>query len=175
MRRWWPAIAAVVLALLVTGWVGWSRYANLRPPSSGVATRDVPLVVGGASFRVLDLQRLPRITFTDNDPLVAPDGAVWVRLDAELTLVDAAVDPDTLSCYGVLSSGNSEWADSSEPASFSGDYEQKSCGKAGPDRPLQPGVLKRLVLHWLVPTWAADDARYFVRLNSPSAALELRP
>ena len=175
MRRWWPAIAAVVFALLVTAGVGWGRYLNLRPLSSGVATRDVPLVVGGASFRVLDLQRLQRITFPDHDALVAPNGAVWVRLDAEVTLLDAAVDPAALSCYGVLASGDSEWTDSYDPATYAGDYEQKSCDKAGPDRPLQPGVPKTLILYWLVPAWAADDARYFVRLSTPPRALELRP
>lgn len=174
MTRWWPLLA-VLVALLVTAGIGWSRYTNLRPLSSGVATRTEPLMVNGASFRVLDLQRLQRITFTDHDPLVAPDGAVWVRLDAEVTLVDASVDPATLNCYGVLVSAGNEWTDDYDPASYSGDYAQKLCDKAADEQPLQPGVPKRLVLHWLVPTWAADDARYYLRLATPPTALELLP
>lgn len=171
-RRW--AVAAVVLALVVTAGVGWARYATLRPPSSGVATRDTPLIAGGVRYRVLELRRLDRITFTDHDPLVAPEGAVWLRLDVRLDLVDAATPMDSLRCTGFLTSGSSEWSDDYDPSSYADDIAQRQCHTMGDDRPLTPGVPKTLILHWLVPTWAADRPQFFLRFSTPPRTVELR-
>ncbi|MFT4227292.1 hypothetical protein [Micropruina sp.] len=172
-RLW--AVAAVLFALVVTGGVGWSHYATLRPPSAGVATRDVPLTVGGVRYQVLDLQRLQRITFADHEPLVAPEGAVWVRLDVRLELLDAGIEMDTLRCTGFLVSGGSEWSDDYDPASYSDDLASRQCHTVGDDRPLTVGVPKTLTLHWLVPTWAAEQPQFFLRFVTPPRGLELRP
>lgn len=172
-RLW--AVVAVVFALVVTGGVGWARYATLRPPSSGVATREVPLITGGVRYQVLGLQRLQRITFTDHAPLVAPEGAVWLRLDVSLELVDAATPMDALRCTGFLTSGGSEWSDDYDPAAYAGDIASRQCHTLGDDRPLLPGVPKTLTLHWLVPGWAAERPQFFLRFGTPPRTVGLRP
>lgn len=172
-RLW--AVLAVVLALVVTAGVGWARYTTLRPPVSGVAGRDVPLVADGVRYQVLELRRLDRITFADHEPLVAPEGAVWVRLDVRLDLLDAGLDMDALRCTGFLVSGGSEWSDDYDPSSYADDIAQRQCHAVGDGRPLTVGVPKMLVLHWLVPTWAADRPQFFLRFPTPPRTLELRP
>lgn len=172
-RRW--AVVAVAFALLVTVGVGWSRYATLRPPSSGVATRDTPLTVGGVRYQVLELRRLQRIEFADHAPLVAPDGAVWLRLDVRLELVEAATDMDTLRCTGFLTSGSSEWSDDYDPSTYSGNLAERQCHTVGDDRPLAVGAPKTLTLHWLVPSWAAERPQFFLRFPTPPRTVELRP
>ncbi|MBK8447447.1 MAG: hypothetical protein IPL41_12445 [Micropruina sp.] len=173
--RWRSAALAVAFALAVTAWVGWGNYAKLRPPVAAVVTADATTTVARVEYRVGGVQRLARIEFSDHDPLIAPLGAVWVRLDFTMQLQGAGTDPDSLRCTGFLVSGSYEWSDAYEPSSYGGDLAQRQCHTTGEDRPPQPGVARRLVMHWLVPQWAADAPRFYLRFSTPPRAIELRP
>lgn len=173
MKRW--AVLAIACTLAITVWVGWDRYAKLRPPAVAVATRTAPAVVSGVRYQVTDLQRLARIDFTDHDPLIAPGGAVWVRLDFTMELLDPATAMDSLRCTGYLVAGGSEWSDDWDPSSHADALEQRQCHTLGDDRPLTVGAVKHLAMHWLVPIQAADAPEFYLRFSTPPASIELRP
>lgn len=173
MKRW--AVLAIVCTLAVTAWVGWDRYTKLRPPAAAVATRTMPADLAGVRYRVTDVSRVARIDVADHDPLVAPPGAVWVRLAFTMELLDPATRMDSLRCTGFLVSGSNEWSDDSDPASYADDLTQRRCNELRDDQPLTIGTTKRLVMHWLVPSAAADKAQFYLRFSTPPRSIELRP
>ena len=134
---------ALAVAIALSAWVGWTRYALLEPAPIAVLTASAPVTVHGARFGLVGVTTLA--SAEDAVP-----GSVTVRLD--LTQAGGGAD---LTCSGWLISGPDSWRNRYSTES--------SCQN-------QTGQERRLSFYWLVPA-DTQPAEFQLRFGSERVAI----
>ena len=134
---------ALAVAIALSVWVGWTRYALLEPAPIAVLTASAPVTVHGARFGLVGVTTLA--SAEDAVP-----GSVTVRLD--LTQTGGGAD---VTCSGWLISGPDSWRNRYSTES--------SCQD-------QTGQERLLSFNWLVPSGTRPE-EFQLRFGSDRVAI----
>ncbi|MCB0911538.1 MAG: hypothetical protein KDB60_07980 [Propionibacteriaceae bacterium] len=166
--RWARAAGALALAVAVSGWVGWTRFAAQEPQPSAVLTAAAPVEYGNARFTVVGWSRPASVDDGDGNLAEPMAGAAFVRLDLREEALGAV---DELYCDGWLSAGADRWQNTTDV----GPVRAGRCSTNADGDPLAVGRARDLSFYWEVPAAVADGPLGFELRFGDDAAIMVRP
>lgn len=166
--KWAWAAGAVALAVAVSGWVGWTRFAAQEPQPSAVLAAGSDVEYGNARFTVVGWSTPASVDDGDGDVAAPMAGAVFVRLD----LREEALGPvDELYCDAWLSAGADRWQNTTDV----GPVGAGRCSTNADGDPLAVGRARDLSFYWQVPAAVVDGPLGFELRFGDEASITVRP
>lgn len=168
-RRAISFVLALVFALAVAGWKGWTLWRAQQPQDPDMTIRvGRTVTLGGSSYRVDGFSA--RTSFPNQDPkepaVKAPAGSMLVLVTVTTEILDRSINPKTHYCSASLRDDRGRTWDTEPDIAYSIKRPEAVSCNGTSDHDIVPGRPLQVGFGFLVPATAADRLALELQVTS---------